>query len=92
MFRQRQYIPLPSAFISAIHSFIISPNYTDFVLLLNGFFLQARPGFIVTTASDTVRGEVDYRGDAAMNEACRFRMEGQQPVEYAPGTTISSDC
>lgn len=59
------------------------------VLLLNGFFLQAqqdfRPGFIVTTASDTVRGEVDYRGNAAMNEVCRFRTEGQKPVEYAPG-------
>ena len=44
-----------------------------------------RPGFIVTTASDTLYGEIDYRGDVAMGKACAFRQIGEGVTEYAPG-------
>ena len=43
-----------------------------------------RPGYIVTSASDTLRGEVDYRGDIALSELCRYRNGSEQPREFEP--------
>lgn len=43
------------------------------------------PGYVVTTASDTLRGEVDVRGEAQNSLTCRFRpAAGATPTEYTP--------
>jgi Outer membrane protein beta-barrel domain len=43
------------------------------------------PGYVVTTASDTLRGEVDVRGEAQNSLTCRFRPAASAaPTEYTP--------
>lgn len=36
-----------------------------------------RPGFVIQQSGDTLRGEIDYRGDLMMGEICRFNQNGQ---------------
>ncbi len=39
---------------------------------------EFRPGYLVKTAGDTVRGEIAYRGIAKSAERCVFRVAGEQ--------------
>jgi len=44
-----------------------------------------RPGYVLLTELDTVRGEIDYRGDLQMSNKCRFRIDENSEVKiYAP--------
>ncbi|GAB2959724.1 hypothetical protein GCM10027048_28850 [Hymenobacter coalescens] len=44
-----------------------------------------RPGYVLPTTGDTLRGEVDYRGSTRSARLCRFRPAGQtEVVEYQP--------
>ncbi|MDX2248115.1 MAG: hypothetical protein SF052_15120 [Bacteroidia bacterium] len=45
-----------------------------------------RPGYIITLENDTVKGEIDYRGDILMGDVCRFIYAGQKEIiEFKPG-------
>jgi len=43
-----------------------------------------RPGYVITNAGDTLRGEIDYRGDRLMGEICKFRSADGKIVKYTP--------
>lgn len=44
-----------------------------------------RPGYIVQPAGDTLRGEVDYRGEQRNTRLCSFRpAPGAAPTDYRP--------
>jgi hypothetical protein len=58
-------------------------------LLFSGSLLCAqtdfRPGFVIMANSDTVTGEIDYRGDLLMGQNCRFRKnEKEKEIVYTP--------
>jgi hypothetical protein len=49
-----------------------------------------KPGFLVTTGSDTLRGWIDYRSDIQMGQVCAFRKsEKSETVLYYPETVSS---
>lgn len=44
-----------------------------------------RPGYVLPTSGDTLRGEVDYRGNQRSSRLCRFRPSAGAPTtEYRP--------
>jgi len=59
-----------------------------FLCFLPTLFLPAqtdfREGFLVTNGGDTLRGEIDYRGDVFLTTTCRFRRDGQKASDYPP--------
>jgi hypothetical protein len=68
------------------------------VLLFTGLFFTTvlvnaqtdfRPGYLVNTNGDTLRGEIDYRGDILMGEVCRFRLNSSdKTIAYSPDDII----
>lgn len=45
-----------------------------------------KPGYVITLTGDTLRGEIDYRGDILMSRECRFRPEeNAQVITFYPG-------
>ncbi len=42
-----------------------------------------KPGFVIQQSGDTLRGEIDYRGDLLMGEICRFRVN-ENVQEFYP--------
>lgn len=41
------------------------------------------PGYVITAKGDTLRGQIDRRGDVSLGELCRFRTgEGAEEVKY----------
>ena len=55
-------------------------------------FAQAdfRPGYVVTNAGDTLRGEIDYRGNILMGRQCTFRAgRGTDEVRYSPAELVA---
>ncbi len=43
-----------------------------------------RPGYIINTTSDTLYGEIDYRGDLLMSSTCKFKDADNTIKEYSP--------
>ncbi len=56
-------------------------------LLISRLVLNAqtdfRPGYIIKNSSDTIYGEIDYRGDLLMSSICKFKSENVIK-EYSP--------
>jgi hypothetical protein len=49
-----------------------------------------RPGYIVKTGGDTLKGEIDYRGDILMSEICKFRsVQTSKEKVYTPDDITS---
>jgi hypothetical protein len=49
-----------------------------------------RSGFIIKANSDTLFGEIDYRGDLLMAEKCRFRKDNKGiEINYSPGDVVA---
>jgi hypothetical protein len=49
-----------------------------------------KPGYIITTTSDTVYGTIDYRGDLIMGQVCKFRPGGKGKYDrYTPFDIIA---
>lgn len=49
-----------------------------------------KPGYIITSNNDTVKGEIDYRGDELMAETCRFRLhETAEEIKYSPNDIVA---
>jgi hypothetical protein len=42
-----------------------------------------RPGYIIDNSGDTIYGEIDYRGDLMMGNACRVKLD-KTVYEYSP--------
>ncbi|MGB3468862.1 MAG: hypothetical protein WBA74_26495, partial [Cyclobacteriaceae bacterium] len=43
------------------------------------------PGYIILLDGDTLRGEIDYRGDLLMSSVCKFRNNANLITDYSPG-------
>lgn len=58
------------------------------ILLIVSSFAHAqtdfRPGFIVNTAGDTLKGKVDFRVDLILKNICRFEDAAGSITEYTP--------
>lgn len=48
-----------------------------------------RPGYIIRSSGDTLKGEIDYRGDRLMGEICSFRTSGDEEIKYAPDDILA---
>ncbi len=46
--------------------------------------IDFRPGYIIKNTSDTLYGEIDYRGELLMSSICRFRDTDNTINEYSP--------
>jgi hypothetical protein len=43
-----------------------------------------RPGFVIKNSGDTLRGQIDYRGDVLMGLVCKFKDTKNTVTEYSP--------
>lgn len=43
-----------------------------------------RPGYIIEHSGDTLFGQIDYRGDLHMSNACKFKSSDKTVQEYSP--------
>ena len=61
-----------------------------FLLILDAIHAQTdfRPGFIIKHNGDTLKGEIDYRGDILMGKICTFKTSGNESREYYPADII----
>jgi hypothetical protein len=46
-----------------------------------------RPGYVIKPNNDTLRGEIDYRGDVLMGQVCRFKANGTE-TKYSPDDIV----
>jgi hypothetical protein len=44
-----------------------------------------RPGIVILMNSDTLEGEIDYRGDLVMSSECRFKSQTGEKSVFKPG-------
>jgi hypothetical protein len=47
-----------------------------------------RPGYVIRNNGDTLRGEVDHRGDLRMSDKCSFKGINQDIHEYSPNELL----
>lgn len=56
------------------------------LLITSSAFAQTdfKPGYVITNPGDTIRGEIDYRGDLLMGKLCRFKDSNGKEHEFLP--------
>lgn len=64
-------------------------NYLlTFALLVSALALSAQkdfqPGYVITNEGDTLKGEIDYRGDKVMASTCKFKSGSGELSVYSP--------
>lgn len=61
-----------------------------FLLILESIHAQTdfRPGFVIKQNGDTLKGEIDYRGDILMGKICTFKTNGNESRAYYPTDII----
>ncbi len=66
---------------------VITIGFFFLVLVLNAQS-DFRAGYVIENATDTIFGEIDYRGDLIMSSTCKFKDQNKKVQSYSP-TDIS---